>query len=280
MAPALPRLETLFERGGGTPIPLPEALRESYGGDLSFPSGGGPHVFANFVSTIDGLVSFGVPGLAGAGVISRRHGGDRVVMGLLRAAADVVVAGAGTLRAERQVTWTPQQICPGAADLFREVRRARGLPERTRVAILSARGEVDLSLPVFRTAEVEATVVTTVAGAGRLAASGTGDVRVLAVGEDEPTARQALDAVVAETGARLILSEAGPTLFGRMLDEGVVHELFLTLAPQIAGRSRERPGIALVEPRAFHPERAPWADLVSAKRSDDFVLLRYAFRHP
>lgn len=276
MASPLPRLETLFDRAPGSPVGLPDALRESYGGELSFPERR-PHVFANFVASLDGLVSFDMPGLASAAVINKGHPGDRLVMGLLRAVADVVVSGAGTLRVEPKVTWTPQQVFPKAADLFCEVRRARGLPERARVAIFSASGDIDLSLPVFRSPDVDALIVTSVAGAERLAATGTGDVRVRAVGERVPTMRQALDAVVAETGAGLVLSEAGPTLFGRMLEERVVDELFLTLSPHLAGRSEERGGISLVERQAFHPERAPWADLVSVKRSEDFLLLRYAF---
>lgn len=277
MAAALPRLETLFERTQDAPVPLPDALRESYGGALTFPERR-PHVFANFVESIDGLVSFDMPGLASAAVISKGHPGDRFVMGLLRAAADVVVSGAGTLRVEAKVTWTPQQIFPKAADLFREVRRARGLPDRTRVAILSASGDVDLSLPVFHSPDVDPLVVTSLSGAERLASAGAGDVRVRAVGEREPTMRQALDAVIAETGGGLLLSEAGPTLFGRMLEERVVDELFLTLSPHVGGRSDERRGISLVEPKAFHPDAAPWADLVGVKRSEDFLLLRYAFR--
>lgn len=273
---SLPRLETLFDRAVGAAVPLPSALRDVYDGDLRFPDGR-PHVFANFVSTLDGLVSYGIEGSASAHHIGRGHAGDRIVMGLLRAAADVVMSGAGTLRAEGAVTWTPQQIFLPAADLYREVRRARGLPGRTRVAIFSASGDLDLSLPVFRSADVDALVITSVAGAERLAARGTDRVRVHAAGERAPTMRQAIDAIVSETGARLILSEAGPTLFGCMLDEGVVDELFLTLAPHLAGRSPERRGIGLVEPTAFRPERAPSAELVSAKRSDDFLLLRYAF---
>lgn len=278
MAASLPRLETLFDRSAGTTMPLPPALRDAYGGELRFPAGERPHVYANFVSTLDGLVSYGIPGVASARFISRGHGGDRIVMGLLRAVADVVVSGSGTLRAEGKVTWTPQQIFPAAADLYREVRRARGLPERTRVAILTASGDVDLSAAVFHSPEVEPFIVTSVAGAERLGASGSRGVRVRAVGELAPTMRDAIDAIVAETGARLILSEAGPGLFGRMLEEGAVDELFLTLAPHLAGRSPGRPGIGLVDPEAFEPDRAPWADLIAAKRSEDFLLLRYSLR--
>jgi riboflavin biosynthesis pyrimidine reductase len=273
----LPRLETLFDRAEGAPLPLPAALRDAYG-DLRFPDGGRPHVFANFVTTLDGLVSYGVPGAASARFISRGHPGDRVVMGLLRAAADVVVSGSGTLRAEGKVTWTPRQIFPAAADAYRELRRARGLPERTRVAILTASGDVDLSAPVFTSPDVEPLIVTSVRGAERLAAQGRRDVRVRAVGEREPTMREAIDVLAAETGARLILSEAGPSLFGLMLRERVVDELFLTLAPHLAGRSRERPGIGLVDRVAFTHDEAPWADLVSVRRSADFLLLRYIIR--
>jgi riboflavin biosynthesis pyrimidine reductase len=272
----LPRLETLFERAAGSPVPLPRALREAYGGDLAFAAGDGPRVFANFVTTLDGLASYGIRGMASARFISRGHPGDRFVMGLLRAAADAVVSGAGTLRAEGKVLWTPQQIFPPAAELYRELRRARGLPERVRVAVLTASGDVDMAHPVFRSADVDALVVTSVAGAERITATAASSARIVAVGERAPSMREAVDAIARETGARLILSEAGPQLFGKMLDEGVVDELFLTVAPHLAGRSKERPGIGLVDPTAFHPERAPWATLLGTKRSEDFLLLRYA----
>jgi riboflavin biosynthesis pyrimidine reductase len=273
----LPRLETLYSRASGSPMPLPAGLRDAYGGELAFPAADRPHVFANFVSTIDGLVSFGIPHFASARHISRGHPGDRFTMGLLRACADAVVSGAGTLRVEKKVTWAPQHIFPPAADLYRELRRARGLPERVRVAILSASGDLDLAAPVFTSQDVEPLIVTSVAGAERLAARGSGSVRVRAVGAGEPSMREALGAVASEFGARLILSEAGPRLFGKMLEERVVDELFLTLAPQLAGRSEERRGVGLVDPTAFHPDKTPWARLVSAKRSDEFLLLRYAF---
>jgi riboflavin biosynthesis pyrimidine reductase len=268
---SIPRLETLFDRSEGAAVPLPDGLRAGYGGDLRFAAG--RRVFANFVSTIDGLVSYGIPGKDSARVISRAHPGDRFVMGLLRAAADVVVSGAGTLRVESKATWAPQQVFPPAAEVYRELRRALGRPGRVPVAILSMRGEIDLSLPVFHAPDVDPLVVTTVAGAERLAAAAGAGVRVRAVGE--PTMRAMLDAVVEETGAQLVLSEAGPNLFGRMLEEGVVDELFLTIAPQIAGRSTERPGVGLVQGTAFTPDAARWCELVSAKRSEDFLLLRY-----
>ena len=73
----LPRLEALVDRSQGIAVPLSPALRAAYAGDLRFPAAGGPYVFANFVSTLDGLVSFGMPDFASARHISRGHAGDR-----------------------------------------------------------------------------------------------------------------------------------------------------------------------------------------------------------
>lgn len=272
-APQLPRLTTLLDRSKGAPLPLPSRLREAYDGALAFRDSGPIQVFANFVTTLDGLVSYGIPGKAHAAVISRREPADRFVMGLLRACADVVVSGAGTLRAEARSTWTPDQIFPPAASLYRELRRTLGRPERVSVAILTASGEVDVSLPVFNSSDVDVLLVTTTRGAERLLSRQTGH-RVQSAGDD-PSMREMLQALTAATRARLVLSEAGPMLFGRMLAERAVDELFLTVAPQVGGRSAERRGLSLVEPQAFAPEDAPWGDLVSVKLAGDFLLLRY-----
>jgi riboflavin biosynthesis pyrimidine reductase len=142
---------------------------------------------------------------------------------------------------------------------------------------MSASGDVDLAAPVFRSSDVEAILLTSVAGAERLASGDTRGVRIVAVGERTSTMRQAIDALVAETGARSILAEVGPTLFGKMVAERVIDELFLTVAPVLAGRSAERPGLGLVDGTAFSPADAPRGELVSARRSNDLLLVRYAF---
>src|SRR5690348_3054731 len=78
---------------------LPEDLAILYGGDLRFPEHGDrPYVIGNFVSTLDGVVSFEVPGKSGGGEISGFNQADRFIMGLLRASADAVIVGSGTLR--------------------------------------------------------------------------------------------------------------------------------------------------------------------------------------
>ena len=75
----------------------------------------------------------------------------------------------------------------------------------------------------------------------------------------------------------VILVEGGPQLMGDFFAGRLLDELFLTLAPQIAGRDGqvERPG--LVMGQRFAPEHPLWGTLVSVKRSESHLFLRYAF---
>ena len=76
----------------------------------------------------------------------------------------------------------------------------------------------------------------------------------------------------------LLLHEAGPTLFGEFLAAGFMDELFLTVAPQIAGRVAANPRPGLVANVQFSPATAPWWKLLSAKSAADYLFLRYQMR--
>ena len=65
--------------------------------------------------------------------------------------------------------------------------------------------------------------------------------------------------------------------FGQMLRDHLIDELFLTLAPQVAGRSGSTPRLALVEDTAFTVAEAPWSRLVDLRRSDNHLFARYRF---
>lgn len=76
-------VETLFEREAQRePPPLPNGLRARYGGDLRLPSTPPErsYVVANFVSTLDGVVTFDIPGEAGGTPIGGENAGDRFIM--------------------------------------------------------------------------------------------------------------------------------------------------------------------------------------------------------
>ena len=267
-------LATLLDRTDGEAVPLTPALADRYGGELRFRSRGRPLVFANFVSTIDGIVSFGLPGRAQASVISGGHPADRFVLALLRAVADAVVVGAGTLREEPGVIWTSEAAFPEAGGEFARLRAELRKAPRPLTILVSASGRVDpRSAALAEGAPV--VILTTERGASALAGVG-GHVRVRRL--ERGTTEEMVAVAAEESGGSAILSEGGPTLFGQFLREGTIDELFLTVAPRVAGRSTEEPRVGLVQGTAFAPEAAPGARLLSVKSADDYLLLRFATR--
>ncbi|HXI38863.1 MAG TPA: dihydrofolate reductase family protein [Bryobacteraceae bacterium] len=280
-------MHTLFERREpAAPLLLPDDLRQAYGGDLQFPSAGvRPYVIGNFVSTLDGVVSFAIPGKSGGGDISGFNEGDRFIMGLLRASADAVMVGAATLReAGRRHVLTAQSVSPSSSDAYGIYReRVLRKPLYPISVIVSGSGSVDLELATFRTPEVRAVIVTTEAGLKSLRSKGVEDlsstqVRVIPARETMLPAPAILDLLWRELGVRLLLHEGGPGLFGSFVAEGLVDEFFLTIAPQLAGRTvgTVRPG--MIEGVEFLPRNAPWLDLLSVKQSGDHLYLRHASR--
>ena len=74
----------------------------------------------------------------------------------------------------------------------------------------------------------------------------------------------------------LLLVEGGPRLLARFVAESLLDEQFLTIAPQLVGRDDEyhRPG--LIEGQRLAPAHPRWARLLSARRAESFLFLRYA----
>jgi len=154
-------LETLYEADGLVGFDLPPELERVYDGTLGFAE---PCLFANFVSTLDGVVA--IPSIPESNsLIAAGSRADHLVMGLLRALADVVLVGSGVLRASPHGTWLPEKVYPPAADAFAELRRMRGRPERPEVAVVSGRGSIDPSHPLLAAGAV---VLTSDRGAERL----------------------------------------------------------------------------------------------------------------
>ena len=263
-------LETLSDASEGIAAPLSPNLEQRYGGPLRLPTGR-PFVYANFVSTLDGVVSFGSP-TAEAKHISRGFASDRFVMALLRAVADVVVIGAGTLRAERGAVLTPEQAFPAARDDFARLRTALGKPAQPTAVVVSATGRIDGAARLFQSGQRVVVVTSEAADPGARAALPDVEWRIAAGAP--PSGRQLLDAI-ADLGPA-VLCEGGPALLGTMLAAGVVHELFLTIAPQLAGRSPTERRLGLVEGVAFTPAQAPWGRLRGIKRDGDYLFLRLA----
>ncbi len=273
-------LHTLYDSDQSASLPLPSVLKALYG-SLSFVSHPDrPYVISNFVSSLDGVVSLDAHGKAVGDVVSGSNEHDSMVMGLLRAAVDVVMVGAGTLRASPQHIWTPQYIFPPYAGAYSEFRDRMGKQPTPLIVIVTARGSVDLSLPVFHTENVSVLIVTTRTGGERFSTMDIPEsLRVVERGDATSlTARDIIKAIhTVRPSCETILIEGGPHLMGDFFAEQCLDELFLTLAPQVAGRENSLERLGVVAEKIFAPDHPVWGKLVSVKRGGSHLFLRYAF---
>jgi riboflavin biosynthesis pyrimidine reductase len=261
-------LEPLFEAPGLPAYDLPSDLGERYGGRLGFAT---PRLYANFVSSIDGVVALGAMP-ASPSVISGRSEADRFVMGLLRACAQAVLIGAGTLRAEPEHLWTPEHVYPEAGDAYALLRRRLGLPGRPLLVVITASGEVDTHVPALA---LGALIVTTDRGAKVLGRSSpASDAAIVRVGSGGAIELGGVVEELRMQGYGVILTEGGPKVVGQLARERLLDELFLTISPMLAGRisSEDRPGVVdgvdLVSP-------PHWGELVSLRRHRSHLFARY-----
>ena len=168
-----------------------------------------PRVRMNFVSSIDGSAT-----------LHDRSGGlgdedDQRIMGVLRELADVVLVGAGTVRAE------------GYSGLDRPL------------AVVSSSLDLDAGSELFTKAKAPVMILTHdgVPSARREALDAVADV--ISCGSASVDLRRALIAL-AERGLTQVLCEGGPHLFGDLVSADLVDELCLTLSPVVVGGTAGR----------------------------------------
>ena len=208
----------------------------------------------NFVSSVDGAAT--VDGVSGG------LGGDadHRVFDLLRELCDVVIVGAGTVRAE---SYGPMRLQQPSADR----RIARGLPPHPVFAIVSRGLDLDPASRIFTDAPVRPIIIATDAAPrdrrDRLAA--VADIVIAGVDELDPVA---MTVALAERGLTQQHCEGGPSLFGTLIAAGVVHELCLTMSPQLVAGDAKR--IAAGE--LAHPNELILGHVLI---SGDTLLLRY-----
>jgi riboflavin biosynthesis pyrimidine reductase len=260
-------LELLDERPGPA-LPLVPELRRLYGGDLLLAA---RCLYANFVATVDGVVA--IPSLPDSNrLIAGGSDADRFVMGLLRAAADVILIGSGTLRASARGRWRPETVFAPAAGHYAALRRELGLAASPRVAIVTASGSIPPDHVVLADRPL---VLTTEHGAARLRGTVPAGVELRALPGDDRVDVGAAIALLRELDHGRILSEAGPHVFGALVAADLVDELFLTVSPLLAGRHPSG-SLGLVEGVPLLPEQALPASLRSVRRHGEHLFLQYA----
>jgi riboflavin-specific deaminase-like protein len=244
---------------GGSPTDLTDTDLEriyAYPPDLDR-----PWLQANFVSSADGAVT--VRGRSEG----LSHPADKRVFLLHRDLADVVLVGAGTVKAENY----------GGARVSaaRTQRRRRlGLSEVPPVAVVSGRASIEPDSRLFTDTRVPPIVFTTAsASEKRRAALAEAGADVVVAGRDRVNLHAALAELDAR-GLRRITCEGGPHLFGELIAEDLVDELNLTLAPLLEGGAAGRIAIG---PVAEPPRRMT---LGSVLHEDGFTMLRYRRDRP
>ena len=194
-------------------------LVEMYSREVRPPSGR-PFVRVNMVSTLDGAIALGGRAREISGPA------DRSLFFVLRSLADVVLVGAGTVRAE---SYGPVKL----PEDVQRTRLGRGQSPLPRLAMVTRRVDLDFSSRLFVGSSPRPLVI----------APGGADTRRLAearlVADVVTSGTQTVDlpsalAALGDQGIRHILCEGGPTLNASLVAASLVDEFCLTFSPKLA----------------------------------------------
>jgi riboflavin biosynthesis pyrimidine reductase len=260
----------------------PDPAEARYG-KLRFPAAavGRPWIYANFVQTLDGIVSLLGDEAGGADIAGLPE--DRWLMDLLRAHADAVILGMGTLREEQRMA-RPRTRGPvfrimdaGMQQLRTHLHRGR-----ERNILVTARADFQMSdYAVFDGEYVDVTVLTTREGAARLEAQRHSHGWVDIVGVEAATGggvdmRPAVDALRQRYGINYLLCEGGPTLYSGMLTAGLIDEKFVTVSPiEVGQRSAHGPRPTMLPDVGFSKADAVRWRWLSCRKVGDHQFHRF-----
>ncbi|MCU1657588.1 MAG: bifunctional deaminase-reductase domain protein [Pseudonocardiales bacterium] len=212
----------------------------------------------NFVSSVDGAAT--EDGLSRG----LQTDGDNRIFAALRDLADVVLAGAGTVRTEgyRAIDLTPRRCA---------IRREHGLSDQLPVAVVSRSLRLDPASDLFvKAPEDGRTIVITGSDCDHDRRRALEKVADVVIAGDQDVDLAAARAALEERGLTRILCEGGPTLFAELAHAGIVDELCLSVTPLLAGPGARR--IVAGDLWPHDPRRLTLAGLLE---EDDALFCRY-----
>lgn len=217
-----------------------------------------PYVAINMVSSVDGRTTI-------HGELRKTRIGseeDRQLMGWVRHAADVVIRGAETVRIN--------PAYPGVKPALVPVRRAKGLQDQPLAVVITNSCDVPLQSQLFTAGPRPIIMTSSTAPAERVDMLREA-ADVVVVGEDSVDPLTALRTLRSDFGVERVLLEGGPNLNYHFLRQGLVDELFWTVAPKMVGGKGE---LSWVEGEdVFDP--LVQLELISAYTLADELFLRY-----
>lgn len=209
---------------------------------------------------------------------------DRALMRALRARADAVMTGAGTIRAEKLTLTIPE-------DLARS-REARGLAPQPLAVIATTTGDdIPLEKNLLGSSPDNLLILTSTGIPKERSAILSSYASVEAVPKEPASDRldpkQALITLKERYDINMLLVEGGPALNHALVSAGLVDEIFLTLAPKLLGGERPDVLTILEGPRLSSqnsqnsPQENTKAEPISIHLSRaGELLLRYALSNP
>jgi riboflavin biosynthesis pyrimidine reductase len=265
-------------------------------GKLGFPHppADRPWIYANFVQTLDGIVSLLGENASGADIAQSEE--DRWLMDLLRAHADAVLLGLGTLVVEKQLGRPRPRgpvfriVEPTLQQLRAKLRRG---PERN--IFVTKSGSLQLAdFAVFDGDRVDTAIITSAAGAERLRPQQGSHphVKIIVAGAgEEVDLASAMRTLRKELGFKYLLCEGGPHLYGAMIRKDLIDEKFLTVSPLDVGQEipEEQASVPWPQPairptiiagKGFTKEKAARWQWLSCRKVSDWQFNRYRRLRP
>lgn len=225
-----------------------------------------PFFYTNFVETIDGKVQVTTSEQAKYWPIGSKT--DYATLLELRTYADVLVYGKNSA-----LSFNHGQNL--AKEEFKKVREKHGKnPDITYLIVCNSISKDDLA--VLRGSHEKHTLLVMPESA-QVDAEVEKVVKVARVGKDRVDVAL-LSQWLHEQGYKHVLVEGGPSLLGSFLQEDLIDQVFLTIAPKIFGN---KPGetLTLVEGILFPPEKIKNLELLSVQQNQNELFLRYKILH-
>jgi riboflavin biosynthesis pyrimidine reductase len=213
-------------------------------------SGTRPTLAINMVATVDGRAA--VNGSA----VGIGSAADHRLLFELRAAADAVMHGAGTVRADPLSARVPRDLV--------QQRVERGLSPQPVGVIVTHSGNLPVAHPYYESSTI---VYATSDNPIRVALPTVEVCRVLTIEE------AVMD--LGRRGVERILCEGGPTLNGALFAARLIDDIYLTLAPKLAAGPNP---LTLINGAQFEPMLR--LELRSLVEREGELFLRYGVVYP
>ena len=196
-----------------------------YNNDVRTPSNSKPWILLNMVNSVDGFISFEgrAGGLSGSA--------DKNIYQIIRGLADIILVGAGTVRAENyKAPKTPE-------GKLAEFRESRGQEKRPRIAVLS--GELNLNPEMGLIAERHLEdkpplIYTKSESLEKNSSQFASSSEIIDFPEEELTVSKVVHDL-SNQDAKIVVCEGGPNLNAHLLANDLIDEFCLSVSPRAVG---------------------------------------------